>query len=124
MNYKKLLAASLTATMVLGNAVVAFAADQEGGSTGEGETQYVEENDVFDVVFPTTEDNATTFNYLLDPAGLIKITSGDRYTGKTFDDNKTVYFLRSTKVDGTVNGTAGTANCDYTDKSDDIKVTA
>ena len=122
MNYKKLLAASLAATMVLGNAVVAFAENQEGGSTGEGETQYVEENDVFDVVFPTTADNATTFNYWLDPDGLIKTTSGDRYTGKAFDDDKTVYFLRSTKVDGTIGGTAGTANCDYTDKSDEIKV--
>lgn len=122
MNYKKILAVSLAGAMVLGNASAVFAADKEGSATGEGETQYVAANDVFDVVFPTTADNATTFDYLLDPDGLISKTNGDRYTGKAFDDGKTVYFLRSAKVDGTVGGTAGTGNCDYTDTSDEIKV--
>lgn len=122
-NYKKIIAGALAATMVMGSSAVAFAADKEATSNGEGETQYVKVNDIFDVVFPTVAENATTFDYLLDPNGLIEETSGDRYTGKVFDDDKTVYFLRSTKVDGTVAGTAGTANCDYTDKSDEIKVT-
>ena len=121
-NYKRIMAAGLAATMVMGSSVVAFAADQEASSNGEGETQYVEVNDIFDVVFPTVAENATTFDYLLDPNGLIAKTNGDRYTGKAFDDDKKVYFLRSSKVDGTVGGTAGTANCDYTNKSDEIKV--
>lgn len=121
-NYKRILAVSLAATMLMGSSAVVFAADKEASSSGEGETQYVSESDVFDVIFPTVAENATTFDYLLDPDGLIAETKGDRYTGKAFDDDKTVYFLRSAKVDGTVDGTAGTKNCDYTDKSDEIKV--
>lgn len=121
-NYRKLLAASLAVSMVMGSSVVAFAEDQNASSSGSGETQYVAETDVFSVVFPTVAEDATTFDYLLDPSGLIAETGGDRYTGKAFDDGKSVYFLRSSKVDGTVGGTAGTANCDYTDKSDEIKV--
>ncbi|MCI8376720.1 MAG: hypothetical protein HFI29_15010 [Lachnospiraceae bacterium] len=120
-NYKKILAAALATTMVMGSSMAVFAADQEGGASGEGETQYVEENDVFNVVFPTVAEGATTFNYLLDPNGLIAETDGDRYTGKVFDDDKSVYFLRSEQVDGTVGGSAG--KCDYTDTSDAIKVT-
>ena len=103
-NYKKILAAALATTMVMGSSMAVFAADQEGGASGEGETQYVEENDVFNVVFPTVAEGATTFNYLLDPNGLIAETDGDRYTGKVFDDDKSVYFLRSEQVDGTVGG--------------------
>lgn len=122
MNYKRILALSLAGVMALGNSSAVFAADKEGNATGEGETQYVAESDVFDVVFPTTTDHATTFDYLLDPDGLIAKTNGDRYTGKAFNDGKSVYFLRSAKVDGTVNGTAGTGNCDYTDSSDEIKI--
>ncbi len=121
-NYKRILAVSLAATMLMGSSAVVFAADQEASSSGEGETQFVSESDVFDVIFPTVAENETTFDYLLDPDGLIAETKGDRYTGKVFDDGKTVYFLRSAKVDGTVDGMAGTKNCDYTDKSDEIKV--
>lgn len=114
MNYKKILAASLAATMVLGNAVVAFAADEGGAATGEGETQYVATSDVFKVVLPTVAEDATTFDYLLDPDGLIAKTSGNgggRYTG-TFEAGKTVYFKHATAVGGN----------DYTDTSDEIKV--
>lgn len=119
-NYKRILAVSLAATMLMGSSAVVFAADQEASSSGEGETQFVAESDVFDVIFPTVGENETTFDYLLDPDGLIAETKGDRYTGKAFDDDKTVYFLRSKQVDGTVDGSAG--KCDYTDKSDEIKV--
>ena len=119
-NYKRILAVSLAATMLMGSSAVVFAADQEASSSGEGETQFVSESDVFDVIFPTVGENETTFDYLLDPDGLIAETKGDRYTGKAFDDDKTVYFLRSKQVDGTVDGSAG--KCDYTDKSDEIKV--
>ena len=51
-NYKRIMAAGLAATMVMGSSVVAFAADQEASSNGEGETQYVEVNDIFVFVFP------------------------------------------------------------------------
>ena len=119
-NYKRLLAVGLAAAMLMGSSAVAFAADQEGSSSGEGETQFISKSDVFDVVLPTVAEDATIFDYLLDPEGLIADTKGDRYTGKVFDDDKTVYFLRSSQADGTVEGADG--KVDYTDKSDEIKV--
>lgn len=119
-HYKKVLAVSLAASMALGSSVVALAEDKEAGASGSGNLEYVAKSDVFDVVFPTIAEDATTFDYILDPDGLIAKTKGDRYTGKAFDDGKTMYFLRSAQVDGTVNGSAGKA--DYTDSSDEIKV--
>lgn len=119
-HYKKALAVSLAASMVLGSSVMAFAADKEASASGSGDLEYIAKSDVFDVVFPTVAEDATTFDYILDPDGLIAATKGDKYTGKAFDDGKTMYFLRSTQVDGTVGGSAGKA--DYTDSSDEIKV--
>lgn len=119
-HYKKVLAVSLAASMVLGSSVVALAEDKEAGASGSGELEYIAKSDVFDVVFPTVAEDATTFDYILDPDGLIAATKGDKYTGKAFDDGKTMYFLRSEQVDGTVGGSTGKA--DYTDSSDEIKV--
>lgn len=121
MKGKRFLALALSTAMVLGCSATAFAADKSGAGEGSGEVQYLAEDDIFDVVLPT--DAGTAFDYLLDPNGLIAATGGDRYSGKIFDDGKTVYFLHAAKVDGTVGGTAGTANCDYTATSDEIKVT-
>lgn len=118
MKGKSFLALTLSAAMVVGSSLTVFAADQEGADEGTGEVQYVTVGDVFNVVLPT--DAGTAFDYLLDPSGLIAATDGDRYTGKAFDDGKTVYFLHEAKVDGTVKGQTGTANCDYTDTSDAI----
>lgn len=120
MKSKKFLALSLCAAMVVGSSMTVFAADQGGSGAGSGEVQYMATSDVFSVVLPTS--SGTTFDYLLDPDGLIEATHGDRYSGKTFDDGKTVYFLHASRVDGTVGGTAGTANCDYSDTSDAITV--
>lgn len=121
MKTKRFLALALAATMATGSSMLALAADQQGSGEGNGEVQYVETSDVFDVVLPT--NSGTAFDYLLDPDGLIAKTDGGRYSGKVFDDDKTVYFLHAQKVDGTVGGTAGTGNCDYTDTSDAITVT-
>lgn len=120
MKGKQILALTLSAAMVVGSSLTVFAEDQKGSDQGTGEIQYVETGDVFNVVLPT--DAGTTFDYLLDPDGLIAKTGGSRYSGKTFDDGKTVYFLHASKVDGTIGGTAGTSNCDYSDTSDEIKV--
>lgn len=113
MKGKKFLALALSVSMIAGSSMMAFAADQKGQDEGTGEVQYVETSDVFSVVLPA--DAGTTFDYLLDPDGLIKKTNGDRYSGKAFEDDKTVYFLHAdkTKYD----------NKDYTDTSDSITVT-
>lgn len=118
--YKKILAISLAGAMLLGNSAMTFAADQEANAGGSGNLEYITKSDVFDLVFPTVQEDATTFDYILDPDGLIAKTNGDRYSGKAFDDGKTVYFLRSSQVDATVGGAAGKA--DYTDSSDELKV--
>ncbi|MCI9179400.1 MAG: hypothetical protein HFG50_05245 [Lachnospiraceae bacterium] len=125
MNYKKILAVSLAGAMAFGNSMFAMAADKEAGASGSGEVQYVTKGDVFDVVLPTVADDATTFNYLLDPDGLIEATGGDRYQNKVFDKDKNVYFLRSEQVDGQIddgNGSNTTGKVDYTDTSDEIEV--
>lgn len=63
MNYKRILAVGLAASMVMGSSVVAFAA--EGTGTGSGSLDVVEKSDVFQVQLPT--DSGTMFNYILDP---------------------------------------------------------
>ncbi len=118
--YKKILAISLAGAMILGNSAITFAADQEASAGGSGNLEYIAKKDVFDLVFPTIQEDATTFDYILDPDGLIASTKGEKYSGKAFEDGKTVYFLRSSQVDATVGGAAGKA--DYTDSSDEIKV--
>lgn len=121
-NCKKLLAVALSVSMIMGSGAVALAADQEGMATGTGTVEYMKQTDVFSVVLPTSA--GTTFDYILDPDGLIAATSGSKYTDKKFAKDDTVYFLHAEKVDGTEIGaeSAGTANLDYTSTSDEIKV--
>ena len=63
--FRKVLAAVLAATMVMGSGVVASAA--EGSGEGSGSLDVVEATDVFSVVLPT--DAGTQFDYILDPTG-------------------------------------------------------
>lgn len=99
--------------MILGSASVALADDMEQEASGTGSVEYVAKGDVFDVVFPTVSDG--TFNYILDPDGLIAQTGGDKYSGKTFESGKSLYFLRSTASNATP------AN-NYMNTSDEITV--
>lgn len=117
MKKRRVLALALSAVMVVGNGATVFAADMEGGEQGKGEVQYVATSDVFKVVLPATkaENDPSTFDYLLDPDGLIAATkdqSDKRYTG-TFEAGKTLYFKHATAVGGN----------DYTDTSDELTVT-
>lgn len=89
-NYKKYLAGMLAASMVVGSAFTAFAADKEGEGTGTGSLDILEQSDIFDVVVPT--DSGTTFNYILDPTGVIAKTDAAKYNGADFASGKTVYF--------------------------------
>lgn len=94
MKGKRFLAVALSAAMVLGNGTMAFADDyNKGHAQGSGEVQYVAVGDVFSVVLPT--NTTSTFNYLLDPEGLIAKTNADRYDNKSFEPNQTVYFQNS-----------------------------
>lgn len=96
MNYKRILAVGLAASMVMGSSVVAFAA--EGTGTGSGSLDVVEKSDVFQVELPT--DSGTTFNYILDPTGVIKETNAAKYEGTTFAENATVFFANAATTEG------------------------
>jgi len=98
-NYKKILAAGLAVSMVMGSSVAVFAA--EGSGTGSGSLDVVEKSDVFKVELPT--DAGTKFNYILDPTGVINETDAEKYNGATFASGDTVYFanVTETEVDGT-----------------------
>lgn len=112
-NYKKILAAGLVVTMTMGSSVVALAEDAKGTGSGTGGLDVVEQSDVFNVVLPT--DSGTTFNYILDPTGVIAATNADKYGGATFAENETLYFANAATTEG------GSAS--YSATSDAIKVT-
>lgn len=75
--FRKVLAAVLAATMVLGSGVVANA--DEGSGTGDGDLVQVEHPDVFNVILPV--DNGKQFNYILDPTGVIEKTKYEQFGG-------------------------------------------
>ena len=106
MNYKKFLAIGLAASMAMGSSVVAFA--NEGAGTGSGTLDVVQNSDVFDVVLPTS--SGTTFDYILDPTGVIKATSAQKYGGATFADNTTVFFANAPTSEGGATSYSGTSD--------------
>lgn len=79
---KKGVAVALAATMVLGSTVTAFAADANSGtSTGAGTSEGHVEKKATKVMLPveTTDYDASTFKYTMDPERLISGTSGGKY---------------------------------------------
>lgn len=91
---KKGTAAALTAALMLSSSMVAFAAEQEGSLSGTGELEGTLSTDVFSVVLPTVSDTDTTFNFILDPEGLISATSAAKYNA-TFEEDSTLFFKNS-----------------------------
>lgn len=99
MNYKRILAGILAATMIFGSSMAVLAAEEdpkkaEGEGTGTGSVEGVIDTDVFSVVVPTSVE--TTLAFIVDPQGLIKATTGknDKYTGKTFGEG-TLFFANA-----------------------------
>ncbi len=107
-SFKKGTAAALTAALMLSSSMAAFAAEQEGSLTGTGELEGTLSTDVFSVVLPTVSDTDTTFNFILDPEGLISATGAAKYNA-TFEEGSTLFFANS---DG-----------NYSSKSDALTVT-
>ena len=89
MNFKKLLAVGLAATMVLGSSVTAFA--DEGSGTGSGKLEGSVSTEVFSVVLPVVAEDGSTLAFTLDPEGLIAKTSQAAYSGATFGEG-TLFF--------------------------------
>ncbi len=95
---KKLLAAMLAGTMVLGMSATAFAADvTTGNTTGSGEFEGHVEKDVLLVALPTVASGDTTFAYTMDPEGLIAATEGAKDKDAEFEKGATVFFQSAPK---------------------------
>lgn len=93
---KKVLAGLLSATLVMSSSMVAFAAEGDEGntgtSTGTGTLEGILNTDVFDVELPTVPENDTTFDFIVDPEGLIAETEALKYSGATFEEGKILFF--------------------------------
>lgn len=103
-NWKKVMAAAMAATMLMGNTIPVFADDvAEGSGTGTGEVEGVITTDIFQVKVPT--DAGTVFNFKMDPQQLIKKTNEGKYgDGSTalYADDATIFFKNAnTDDDGT-----------------------
>ena len=96
-NYKRILSVGLVAAMTVGSSVVALASDAKGELSGAGNLEQLEAMDIFQVKLPTITDGQTTFDYILDPNGLIK-ESGEngKYGTETFEEGATLYFKNTT----------------------------
>lgn len=129
MKLKKILVAALAVTMIMGSSSMAFAAEQKGQGEGSGDLDIVKNSDVFSVVIPT--DSGTTFDYIVDPLGVIKDTNAEKYGNKSFDHNgdPTVFFQNTdvTSTEAPYNYT-GTSNklkaINKSTKKVDVKVEA
>lgn len=98
---KKLMALAMAGVLMCAP-LTAFATEvddesaAQGNLAGTGDVEGIVNKDVFKVVLPTVATGDTTFNFILDPQGLIKDTAGAKYTGATFDANaKGLYFANT-----------------------------
>ncbi len=110
-NAKKVVTLVLTAAMVIGCTITAFADDptpgvSEGtGSYEGGEMQYP----TLQVTLPTIPEG--TYDYIADPNGLIAATSAAKYPDSAFTGTTGIFFLTTKKT-----AEAGSKDT-YTDKS-------
>lgn len=102
---KKMLALALTASMVMGNAMLVFAetAPTSGNTSGTGTSEGHVVQKVTNVILPTDPTDGTSlFAYKMDPERLIQGTGAAKYEeGSTFpkaDEDSGVYFLVGDKT--------------------------
>lgn len=116
---KKGVALALTATMVLGSTVTAFAADANSGSTtGSGTSEGHVDKHVINVELPTVAEGSTPFAYTMDAERLIQETGGAKYEDAVFpikDSDTGIYFLTGQNDDG---------KNTYANTSEELKVTS
>lgn len=115
--FKRFLAFAMVAVM-MANPVSVLAAETTeettspaiGSADASGDVEGFVDTTIFKVVLPTSADG--TFDFIMDPQGLIDATSGEAYTGATFEDNATVFF----------NTASANASGDYKSTSNYIEV--
>ena len=100
MRKKRFLALVLSTAMVMGSSVSAFAANVVddvnnaiGKATGTASVEGWVDKDVFRVTLPTVVKRGTAggidqLDFILDPQGLIKATSGNKYTASNTANNR------------------------------------
>jgi hypothetical protein len=89
--------------MVIGSSLTAFAGDNDGSSTGAGTSEGHVEKKATNVVLPTIASDATPFAYTMDPEGLIKATSHEKYGSAVefpADDKDTQVYFNNGKKGG------------------------
>lgn len=115
--FKKLMAFAMVAVM-MANPMSALAAQlpdtitspAQGSADASGNVEDFVDTSIFKVVLPTSAEG--TFDFKMDPQGLIAATSGEAYTGATFEKNATVFF----------NTASGNASGDWKSQSSYIEV--
>ena len=112
------MALALTGVMLC-SPISVFAADTtespaSGNATGDGKVEGIVNKDIFTVELPTIAEDDKTFNFILDPQGLIKDTSAGAYESAKFEDGASLFF-KLAKADA-----AGNA---YASSSDALTVT-
>lgn len=85
---KKLVAGILMATLLMGSTLAVNAEEvAEGSAPGAGAVEGTVKTDIFEVDVPLTvaEGNASDFDFILDPEGLIAKTSNAAYADSVFE---------------------------------------
>lgn len=101
------------ATVLATGSISPVSADEElgeGAGTGMGELEGNVKTDIYQVVMPTNAEG--TFDFILDPQGLINKTNGAAYNGMTFEEDSTLFFRRRD----------GNADVDFSSKSDMVTI--
>ena len=115
--FKRFMAFAMVAVM-MANPVSALAAELPdtttspaiGSADASGDVEGFVDTTIFKVVLPTSAEG--TFDFIMDPQGLISATSGEAHSGATFENNATVFF----------NTASADASGDYKSTSNYIQV--
>lgn len=115
-NHRKFLAGILSLTMMVSNTAVIFAEEiSEIEANSVSEVGNPADNDVFEVVLPTSVSD-TTFDFILDPQGLIEASGQAKpeYKDKVFEKNTNLFFKNDKAATGGI--------YDYSSTSDKVTV--
>lgn len=107
---KKLVAGILMATLLMGSTLAVNAEEvAESGSTGEGKVEGTVKTDIFSVTVPLAEDVEGDFDFILDPEGLIALTSNAAYADSEFGDGN-VFFNNGVNEESSLTEYSNTSN--------------
>lgn len=100
--FKKLMAFAMVAVM-MANPMSALAAENttspaQGSANASGDVEGFVDTSIFKVVLPTSAEG--TFDFIMDPQGLIAATSGNAYTGATFGEGNVFFNTASANASG------------------------